>query len=87
VDLFSQAHFTQMMLAPAPDSSLLILDTDTQAIFRFTALSLELQNQLRPPAGHTSPLPSIPASAMTVSPNHILFLALKDGVYFAEGLP
>ena len=87
VDLFSQTHFTQMMFAPSPDSSLLILDTDTQGIFRFTALSLELQNQLRPPAGRASPLPSIPASAMTVSPNHILFLALKDEVYFAEGLP
>jgi len=86
-DLFSQTHFTQMMLAPAPDSSLLILDTDNQGIFRFTPLSLELQSQLQPPAGRANSLPSIPASAMTESPNHMLFLALKDEVYFATNSP
>jgi len=87
MDLFSQTHFTQMMFAPAPDSALLILDTDNQDIFRFTPLALELENQLRPPAGRANPLPPIPASAMTVSPNHILFLALKDEVYFATESP
>jgi hypothetical protein len=86
-DLFSQTHFTQMMFAPAPDSTLLILDTDNQSIFRFAPLSLQLQSQLQPPAGHANPLPPIPASAMTVSPNHILFMALKDEVYFATDSP
>ena len=76
-----------MMFAPAPDSTLLILDTDDQSIFRFTPLSLQLQKQLQPPAGRMDPLPSVPASAMTVSPNHILFLALKDEVYFATDAP
>ena len=87
LDLFSQTHFTQMMFAPAPNSTLLILDTDDQSIFRFTPLSLQLEKQLQPPAGRTDPLPSVPASAMTVSPNHILFLALKDEVYFATDAP
>ena len=87
LDVFSQAHFTQMMFAPAPDSTLLILDTDNQSVFRFASLSLQLQNQLQPPAGRTNPLPPIPASAMTVNSNHILFLALKDEVYFATDLP
>jgi hypothetical protein len=87
LDVFSQAHFTQMMFAPAPDSTLLILDTDNQSVFRFASLSLQLQSQLQPPAGRTNPLPPIPASAMTVSPNHILFLALKDEVYFATDSP
>ena len=86
-NLFSQAHFTQMMFAPAPNSSLLILDTDNQGIFRFAPLSLQLQNQLQPVAGHANSLPSIPATAMTVSPNHILFLALKDQVYYATNSP
>src|SRR5271157_17236 len=86
-DLFSQTHFTQMMFAPAPDSTLLILDTDNQSIFRFAPLSLQLQSQLQPPAGHANPFPPIPASAMTVSPNHILFMALKDEVYFATDSP
>ena len=86
-NLFSQTHFTQMMFAPAPDSALLILDTDNQSIFRFTQLSLQLQKQLLPLTGHTNPVPSIPASAVTVSPNHILFLALKDQIYFAADSP
>ncbi len=86
-NLFSQAHFTQMMFAPAPNSSLLILDTDSQGIFRFAPISLQLQNQLQPVTGHANSLPSIPASAMTVSPNHILFLALKDQVYYATNSP
>ncbi len=86
-NLFSQTHFTQMMFAPAPDSTLLILDTDNQSIFRFDPLSLELQSQLQPPVGSSNPLQAIPASAMTVSPNHILFLALKDKVYFATNSP
>jgi len=86
-NLFSQTHFTQMMFAPAPDSALLILDTDNQSIFRFTQLSLQLQKQLQPLTGHANPVPSIPASAVTVSPNHILFLALKDQIYFAADSP
>ena len=47
-DLFSQAHFTQMMFSPAPDSSLLLLDADGQGVFRFQCRSLELQAHLRP---------------------------------------
>ena len=86
-DLFSQTHFIQMMFAPAPDSTLLILDTDNQSILRFAPLSLQLQSQLQPPAGRANPFPPIPASAMTVSPNHILFMALKDEVYFATESP
>jgi len=86
-DLFSQTHFTQMIFAPPPDSILLVLDTDNQSIFRFTPLSLELQSQLQPFAGHANPFPSAPASAMAVSPNHILFVALKDEVYFATDSP
>jgi hypothetical protein len=87
LNLFSQTHFTQMMFTPAPDSSLLILDTDNQRIFRFAPLSLELTNQLLPAAGRANPLPLMPVSAMTMSPNHILFLALKDEVYFATNSP
>ncbi|MGA7194023.1 MAG: hypothetical protein WBW94_10355 [Anaerolineales bacterium] len=86
-NLFSQTHFTQMMFAPAPDSNLLILDTDNQSIFRFDPLSLQLQDQLQPPTGRANPLPPIPASAMTMSPNHVLFVALKDEVYFATNSP
>lgn len=87
VNVFTQAHFTQMMFTPAPDSALLLLDTDGQGIFRLTPRSLELQNQLRPLAGRANPLPPGPVSAMTVSPNHVLYMALQDKVYFAVDSP
>ena len=87
VDIFKQAHFTQMMFTPAPDSALLLLDTDGQGIFRLTPRSLELQSQLRPLAGRANPLPPGPVGAMTVSPNHVLYMAVQDKVYFAVDSP
>ena len=87
VDLFGSAHFTQMMFTPAPDSSLLLLDADSQGVFRFGARSLELQSQLRPQAGRDNPLPQGPVGAMTVSPNHVLYFVLQDKIYFAADLP
>ena len=87
INLFSQAHFTQMMFAPAPDSTLLLLDSDSQAVFGFTPRSLELQSQLRPLAGRDNPLPQGAVSAMAVSPNHVLYFALQDRIYFASDFP
>lgn len=87
VDLFSEAHFTQMMFTPAPDSALLILDADSQGVFRFTPRALQLDSQLRPQSGQDNPLPQGPVSAMTVSPNHILYFALQDRLYFAQDTP
>jgi len=87
VDIFKQAHFTQMMFTPAPDSALLLLDTDGQGIFRLTPRSLELQSQLRPLAGRDNPLPPGPVGAMTVSPNHVLYMAVQDKIYFAVDSP
>ena len=87
LDLFGTAHFTQMMFTPAPDSALLLLDSDSQGVFRFAARSLELQGQLRPLAGRENPLPQGAVTAMTVSPNHVLYFALQDRIYFATDLP
>ncbi len=86
-DLFSEAHFTEMMFTPAPDSALLLLDADSQGVFRFTPRSLELQSQLRPLAGRDNPLPQGSVGAMTVSPNHVLYFALQDNLYFATDSP
>ena len=86
-NLFSQAHFTQMMFTPAPDSALLLLDSDGQGVFRFAPLSLELQSQLRPQTAANNPLPPGRVGAMTVSPNHVLYFAVQDKVYFAANLP
>jgi hypothetical protein len=86
-DLFTQAHFTQMLFNPSPDQSILLLDADSQGVFRLTPRSLELQNQLRPATGASNPIHAGPVGAMTVSPNHVLFLAVKGQVYFATGMP
>lgn len=87
VDLFSGAHFTQMMFTPAPDSALLILDADSQGVFRFTPRALQLDSQLRPQAGVANPLPSGAVGAMTVSPSHVLYFSLQDKLYFASDTP
>ncbi len=86
-DLFATAHFTQMMFTPAPESTLLLLDSDSQGVFRFTPRTLELQSQLRPLAGRDNPLPQGSVSAMTVSPNHILYFSIQDKLYFASDAP
>jgi hypothetical protein len=83
-DLFSTAHFTQMLFAAPPDQSILILNADTQSVMRFTPRSLELQNQYRPTTGRVNPIPAGPVDAVAVSPNHYLFMALDGQVYFAQ---
>jgi hypothetical protein len=86
-DLFAQAHITQMTYTAPPDSTILLLGADSQGVLRLTPASLELQNQIRPAAGKANPLPAAPVDAMTAGPNHVLYLAVKDQVYFATNMP
>lgn len=86
-DLFARAHITQMMFTSPPDSTILLLDADSQGVLRLTPTSLELQNQIRPAAGNANPLPPEPVAAMAVGPNHVLYLAVNDRVYFANNMP
>ncbi len=86
-DLFTRAHITQMMFTAPPDSTILLLDADSQGVLRLTPASLELQNQIRPAAGNANPLPSGPVNAMAVGPNHVLYMAVNDRVYFANNMP
>ena len=87
VNLFASAHFTQMLFNAQPDQSILLLDADTQGVLRFTPRSLELQNQFRPTTGTANPIPSGAAGAITVGPNHVLYLSVKGQVYFATDMP
>lgn len=87
IDLFGTAHFTQLLFAAPPDQSILLLDADAQGIFRFSQRSLELQNQFRPTTGTANPIPSRPVGAVTVSPNHVLYLAVDGQIYFATDMP
>jgi hypothetical protein len=86
-DLFGSVHFTQMLFTAPPEQSILLLDADTQGVLRFTPRSLELQNQLRPTTGTANPIPSGPVGAVSVGPNHVLYLAVKGQIYFTTDMP
>ncbi len=87
-DLFGTAHITQIAVSAPPDTSLLLLSADDQAVFRITPRSFELQNQMKPATiGTSSPVPSGPVDAIAVAPNHVLYLAIDGQVYFATGMP
>ncbi len=86
-DLFASAHFTQMLFAALPDQSILLLDADSQSVLRFAPRTLELQNQFRPTTGDTNPVSQGAVGAVTVGPNHVLYLAVKGQVYFATNMP
>ena len=85
INLFEQAHITQMMVTNPPDATMLLLDTDTRSVLRLSSRTLELQDQIYPMSG-TSIKPG-QAGAMTVNPNRVLFLAVDDQVYFATDMP
>ncbi|HAV77538.1 MAG TPA: hypothetical protein DCX53_09330 [Anaerolineae bacterium] len=87
IDIFSQAHFTQMSLTNPPNPVVLLLDSENQSVFRFTPRSLELQNQVSGFAGKASPFQQGPVGAMTISPNYVLYLAVGNQVYFATNIP
>ena len=87
INVFAQAHFTQMSLTNPPNAVVLLLDSENQSVFRFSPRSLELQNQINGHAGEGNPFKSGSMGAMTVSPNYVLYLAIGDQVYFATNLP
>ncbi|GAB4465623.1 MAG: hypothetical protein Kow0070_28110 [Anaerolineales bacterium] len=87
MDIFAQAHFTQMALTSPPNPVVLLLDAENHSVFRLTPRSLELQNQITGYAGKASPFQTGPASAMAISPNYVLYLAIGNQVYFAVNIP
>jgi len=87
IDIFGQAHFTQMALTNPPNPIVLLLDADNRTVFRFTPRSLELQNQISGYAGSASPFKEGNVGAMAISPNYVLYLAIDNQVYFATNLP
>lgn len=87
LDIFSQAHLTQLTLTTPPNPVILLLDAENRSVFRLTPRSLELQNQVTGYAGSANPFRSGSASAMAISPNYVLYLAIENQVYFAVNLP
>ncbi len=81
--LFRQIEFTS-----PPDPAVALLEPYTQSVFRFSPRALELQNQIRAQAGKQSPFPAgLPITAMTFSPNKVLFVYIGGQVYFAVNIP
>lgn len=85
INLFEQAHITQMMLTSLPDSTLLLLDADNRSVLRLSPRTLELQNQIFPIPGTALKLG--PVGAMTVSPTRVLFMAVDDQIHYALDMP
>jgi hypothetical protein len=87
VDIFNLTHFTQMTLTNPPNAVILLLDSANQSVFRFSPRSFELQNQVTGFAGKANPFERGSVTAIAVSPNYVLYLAIGDQVYFATNLP
>ncbi|HLO17161.1 MAG TPA: hypothetical protein VK206_20175 [Anaerolineales bacterium] len=87
IDIFQLAHFTQLAMTNQPNAVILLLDSENQSVFRFSPRSFELQNQVTGYAGKADPFQRGSVSAMAVSPNYVLYLAIGDQVYFATNLP
>lgn len=87
IDIFTQAHFTQMTLTNPPNPVVLLLDSEHQSVYRLSPRSLELQNQVSGYAGKDNPFEAGSADAMAVSPNYVLYLSIGNQVYFATNLP
>ncbi|HKY52917.1 MAG TPA: hypothetical protein VJM08_01375, partial [Anaerolineales bacterium] len=87
LDIFAQAHFTQIALTNPPNPVVLLLDSEHQSVYRFTPRSLELQNQVTGYSGKANPFQRGQVGAMAVSPNYVLYLAIGNQVYFATNLP
>ena len=87
LDIFGMANFTQMTMTSPPNLVILLLDSASQSVFRFTPRSFQFQNRVTGFAGEANPFQSGPARAMAVSPNYVLYLAIGDQVYFASNLP
>jgi hypothetical protein len=87
LDIFGMANFTEMTMTSPPNLVILLLDSASQSVFRFTPRSFQFQNRVTGFAGEASPFQQGSASAMAVSPNYVLYLAIGDQVYFAANLP
>lgn len=87
IDIFQLSHLTQMAMTNPPNSVILLLDSANQSVFRFSPRSFEFQSRVTGYPGKANPFEEGSVSAMAVSPNYVLYLAIGDQVYFATNLP
>ena len=85
--VLGDGKFTQMTFTGPNDPSLALLQPESQSVFRFSPGALELQNQIRIAPGSVDKLPKDnPISAMTFSPNRVLFVYVNGEVYFSSNI-
>jgi hypothetical protein len=85
----TDAYFTQMTFAEAPDQALYMFDPTAQAVYRFSPRtdSLILQGQFRASEEDRAKMLGSEASAMTISPNRFIFISVNGQVYYAVDVP
>jgi hypothetical protein len=85
----NDAIFNQIAFATAPDPSLYLLESLTRSIYFFSPRSdsLELRGQYRATVEQSNTLFTGTASAMTISPNHSIFISMGAQIFFAANVP
>jgi hypothetical protein len=77
--IIHDAPFSQIQYTQPPDPSIYMLDPVNQAIYHFS-LRLTFQRQFRP----LTDLGDGEATAFTISPNRIVFIAIGNRVYYTD---
>jgi len=78
----SGANFNSFTIKSSPGMAIYMLDSEEQALYRFST-HLELQEQFLPMDGVTTK----PATAFTITMSDRVFLAVDDQVYSAQLIP
>jgi hypothetical protein len=77
--IIHDAPFNQILFTQPPDPSIYLLDPVNKAIYHFS-LRLTFQRQFR----SLTDLGQAEATAFTISPSRIIFLAIENRVFYAE---
>lgn len=84
----ADGKFSQITFASPPDPSVMLLQPESQEVFKFSARVLELQKILSGQPGKQSPFPEDAiVTAMAFSPNKSLFLFVGGELYVAFNVP
>ncbi len=85
----ADATFSSMTFTDAPDQTLYFFEPYTQAVYRFSARPdlLVLLGQFRAPEDQRAAMLAETATAMALSPNRSLFIAISGQVYYTADLP
>ena len=81
--VFPNAFFAQVQTSSPPDPSLFLLDVNSPAVYRFS-LQLNLDRLIQPSQYTDYDLPEPPATAFSISPSWVIFIAYGNDVIYAS---